>query len=274
MIMIYTLSTIAFDSLILLFCVLFNGIPGKWYRWHTVQLQLLLSVISLLFGTNGLILSKSNEKLLIDRNSLFATSLQSVLTILYLIVFIASVYRYIEFRKTKAELPNKYFMFCQGDYKIVNELNYTLGNLIFIPNIKAYAVYGTTTIIFSGRHPSEEIDAGFICKKIGDNVYECLSYIDLEKQTFVKRVIQRILNVLMIVTVLCAPILVAYTDYVFMLEKNVDNLYSLYEFVVLFLLGSLGCNLFGKTKGFGKALYCLFIIMIMISMYYLLIFFR
>ncbi len=272
MIMIYALSIVSFDIMVLLFCFLFNAFPGKWYRWHTVELQFFLSMVSLFTGICGWCLSKKNEAMLIEKNSLFTASFQSISMVIYLVVFVASVYRFFGFRKTGTKLPNKYFRIDKKDYKIVNELNYTLGNLIFIPNTTAYAIFGASTIIFSGAHPSKEIDAGFICKKIGNNVYECISYIDFEKQDFIKRALKGLVNTLVIVVFLCVPILVAYTDYVFILEHNVDDLYSLYEFVVLFLLGSLGHNLFANTKGLGKILYWFFFIMRLFSIFYLFIF--
>ncbi len=272
--LIYLLSCLAFDSLVFLFAIIFGAIPGKWYRWKTQQLQFVFAVISFVAGTISCVIAKISEEKLLEINTLYTFSFLSIFEILYTIVFLATLCRFITCIKTTAGLPNEYIYLQGSEYTISNKLEYTLGNLIYMPNVKAYAIAENYTILFSGARPEREIDAGFICKKIGNKTYECLSYIDLDKAYRIKRIINYGINCFVILVFLLVPVLVQYTDIIFITTGNVDAFYSLYEFVVLFLLGSLGCKLFTKVKGFGKVLYYLFLVMIIFSLYYLIIFFR
>lgn len=225
-------------------------------------------------GTLSCIVAKINEAYLHEINTVYTFSFLIIFEILYAIVFFASLTKFIACVKTNAVSPNEYIFLRGIEYQISNKLEYTLGNLIYMPNVKAYAIAKNHTIIFSGARPEKEIDAGFICKKIGDKTYDCLSYIDLDKRFSVKRIIGYVINCFVLIVFWSIPFLIQYTDSVFMATGNVDELYPLYEFVVLFLLGSLGCKLFTKVKGFGKILYYLFLIMIIFSLYYLIKFFR
>lgn len=272
--LIYLLSCLAFDSLVILFAVLFGAIPGKWYRWKTQQLQFVFASISFFAGMLSCIFAKINEEYLLEINTLYTFSFLIIFEVLYAIVFLATLFRLITCVKTNGGLPNEYIYLRGYEYQLSNKLEYTLGNLIYMPNVKAYAIAENYTIIFSGARPEKEIDAGFICKKIGNKTYECLSYIDLNKEFRIKRIINKGINYLVILVFILVPLIVQYTDIAFIDTGNVDEFYSLYEFVVLFLLGSLGCRLFAKIKGFGKILHYLFFVMIIFSIYYFIKFFR
>ena len=272
--LIYLLSCLAFDSLVFLFAVILGAIPGKWYRWKTQQLQFVFAIISFVAGTISCIIAKINEEYLLEINTLYTFSFLIIFEVLYTIVFVATLFRLITCIKTTAGLPNEYIYLQGSEYKILNRFEYTLGNLIYMPNVKAYAIAENYTILFSGARPEKEIDAGFICKKIGNKTYECLSYIDLDKEYRIKRIINYGINCFVILVFLLVPLLVQYTDIIFITTGNVDAFYPLYEFVVLFLLGSLGFKLFTKVKGFGKILYYLSLVMIIFSLYYLIKFFR
>lgn len=272
--LIYLSSFLAFDSLVILFSVLFGAIPGRWYRWKTEQLQFVFATISFLSGMLSCILAKNNEESLLEINTLYTFSFLLVFEALYTIVFLATLYKLITCVKTNGGLQNEYIYLRGSEYQLSNKLEYTIGNLIYMPNVKACAVAENYTIVFSGPRPKKEIDAGFICKKIGDKTYECLSYINLEKEHRIKRIINYGINCFIILVFLLVPLLVQYTDIVFMATGNVDEFYSLYRFVMLFLLGSLGSKLFANIKGFGKILYYLFWVMIINSIYYLIKFFR
>lgn len=265
----YLLSIVAFDSIVIIFAVLFGAIPGNWYKWRIEPIQVLFAVSAFLTGTICCIWTKINEEQLIAINSLYTFSFQLGFEVLYLIILLASLFRFGTYLKTKRELPNRYIKLNNSEYKITNKLEYTLGNLIYMPNVKAYAIARDMTIVFSGSRPKEEIDAGFICKKIGDGIYECLSYVDLRKSHTIKSIINTLINCLIIIVAFIVPVVIALMDATFINTGNVDSLYNVFEFLVLFLLGSIGSKLFANVNGFGKLLYFLFIAMTIISFYYL-----
>lgn len=272
--LIYLLSWLAFDSFVLMFAILFGAIPGKWYKWKTIQLQFAFATFSFITGTLSCIIAKSNEEYLQEISTLYNFSFLMIFEYFYIAAFFASLFRFITCIKTTAGLPNEYIYLHSSEYQISNKLEYTLGDLIYMPNVTAYAIAENSIIIFTGARPEKEIDAGFICKKIGDKVYECLSYIDLDKEHKIKKIINHVINCFIVTIFLLIPLLEQYTDIVHITTGNVDMLYSLYESVVLFLLGSLGCKFFSGVRGFGKVLYYLFIVMIIFSLYYLIKFFR
>ena len=189
--------------------------------------------------------------------------------VLYAIAFFGTLYRL----KTSRDLPNEYIRLQSSEYQLSNKLEYTLGNLIYMPHVEAYAIAENCIIIFSGARPEKEIDAEFICKKIDDRVYECLSYIDLNEEFSIKRIINNGINCLIVFVFMLVPLIVQYTDITVMATGLTHEFDSLFSFVVLFLLGTLFCKLFQNTKGFGKILYCLSFVMIILSIYYLIEFF-
>lgn len=268
--LIYLLSCLAFDSLVLAFAVGFGAIPGKWYKLKTKQIQFIFLTISFVVGIISCIIAKINEEYLLEINTLYTFDYLMIWQVLYTIAFVGALFGI----KKTAGLPTEYIYLQGSEYKISTSLEYTLSDLTYMPNVKTYAITENYTILFSGARPEKEIDACFICKQIGNKTYECFSYIDLDKEYRIKRIINYGFNCCVILVFLLVPLLIQYTDIIFITTRNVDAFYPLYEFVVLFLLGSLGFKLFTKVKGFGKILYYLSLVMIIFSLYYLIKFFR
>lgn len=274
MIYIYIQFIVAFDLLVALFFVVFNVFPGKWYRWHTVQLQFILSMLSFIIGLSGYILSIYNRNYIQEINSLFSDSFLSIFLAFYFMVFISSIYRYISINKNQNDLPYEYIELSKSQYKIVNELEYSLGNLAYMPNVNSYAVCEKMTIVFSSARPLREIDAGFVCRQIGDDVYECLSYIDKSKEKSFHKIINKTISFISNCLFLLMPVLLTYTDYIFSKGRDIENIYNLYVFSIMFTFGALGSKLFYNSKGLGKWLYWLCISSLILSNYYLFIYFR
>ncbi|HHT97311.1 MAG TPA: hypothetical protein GXZ90_05400 [Clostridiales bacterium] len=282
---IYIQFVVAFDLIVLMFLIIFNVLPGKWYKWHTIQLQLILSTASFVSGLSGYVLSIYHRNYIQEVNSLFYDSFLSIFSLFYFMVFILSIYRYITVNKAQKNLQHKYIELSKSEYKIFNELNYTLENkislenkhvlddLVYLPNVSSYAVYGEKLILFPGARPLQEIDAGFVCVQIKDNVYECISYIDKSKGKSFNKIVNKFITFMTSCLLLLAPVLLTYTDYVYIKGGSVENIYNLHFFNVMFISGSLGSKLFYKVKG-GKWLYWLCISSIILSNYYLVVYFK
>lgn len=267
--LIYLLSFLSFNSLVLIFAFLFGAIPGNWYKRKLPQLQFIFATISFLSGGLNCIIALINDAYLNEINTLYTFSFLIILEPLYAFAFFASIYKLVKRRQTNKVLPDEYIFLRGSEYQITNKLEYTLSNLIYMPNVQSYAIAKDYTIIFSGARPEKEIDAKFICKKIGDKAYDCLSYIDLDKRFSLKRIFNHIVNCFILIVSLSIPFLIHYTDSALMATGNVDELYPLYVFVILFLLGTLECKLFRGIKGFSKIFYYLALIMVIFSFGYL-----
>lgn len=270
---IYVLSILAFDSAVLVFAFLFNVIPGRWYVWRIEKIQLMLASFSLVTNIVGSVIAIIYDSYLLNIGSLYTYDFHTTVGGFYVILLFCSIYKYISFVKREKKEPRKYIELRDTDYKLTSELNFTLGNQIYMPNVQTYAVTKDEVILFSGARPEKEINAGFICNKLGDKVYECISYCPLEKKHTKKSVINRIHSFSIVFVFMLLPVVVAYLDICKRETGNVNNLYKLFESTVCFGLGSIGCKLFSGTKGFGKYLYILGMIMISSSFVGLLRFF-
>ncbi len=138
-----------------------------------------------------------------------------------------------------------------------------------MPIVKTYAIAENCIILFPGARPEKAIDAEFICKKIDDKVYECLSYIDLNEKFSIKRIIDNGINCLIVFVPMLIPPVIQYSDIAVMatgpFTPGDDPLSNLFRFVVLFVLGAVFCKLFKAVKGTGRIFYCLGFVMVIIS---------
>lgn len=265
--LIYLLSGLAFDSLVIMFAFLFGAIPGGWYKRKILQLQLFLSSFSFFTGALSCIFAKINEEYLLEINTLHKFSFLRTWQVLYAIAFFGTLYKL----KKIGGLSTECIRLKNTEYQISNKLEYTLGDsIIYMPNVKSCAIAKNCTILFSGARPEKEIDAEFICKKIDDKVYECLSYIDLNEKFSIKRIINSGINCLIVFVFMLIPLIVQYMDITAMTTGPTtpedDPLYNLFGSVVTFLLGALFCKLFKNIKEVvGKILYWLGVVMVILS---------
>lgn len=261
--LIYLLSHLAFDSIVIMFAIIFGAIPGKWYKKKIDQLQLVFATISFLSGTLSCILAKINEEFLLEINTLYTFSFLLLIEYFYIVTFLASIYKI----KTKNRIGNyQNIQLRSSEYQLSNELEYTIGDsMIYMPNVKTCAVTENYIIVFPGPRPEKEIDADFLCEKIGDKTYACQAYTILEKEHKIKRIINYGINCFIVLTFLSIPLLFQHMDTTFMTTGNTDEFDFLFRFVMLFLFGALSNKLFKNTKGFGKILYYLSIVMIILS---------
>lgn len=260
--LVYLLSGLAFDSLVIMFAFLFGAIPGGWYKRKLAQLQLFLSSFSFFTGALSCIFAKINEEYSLETNTLYTCSFLMILQVLYAIAFFGTLYKL----KTSEDFPNERICLKASEYQLSNDLEYDTSGSTYLAKVKAYAIAENCIIIFSGARPEKEIDADFICKKIDDKVYECLSYIDLNEEFSIKRIINSGINCLIVFVFMLIPLIVQYMDITFMATGSTipkdGPLSNLFSFTVTFLLGALFCKLFKNIKGFGRILYWLGVVMV------------
>lgn len=264
--LIYLLSLLAFDSLVIMFAFLFGAIPGGWYKRKLPQLQLFLSSFSFSAGALSCIFAKINEEYLLEINTLHKFYFLMILQFLYAIAFFGTLYKL----KTIGSLSTECIRLQASEYQLSSDLEYYTRGSTYMPIVKTYAIAENCIIIFPGARPEKEIDAEFICKKIDDKVYECLSYIDLNKEFSVKRIVDNGINCLIVFVFMLIPLVVQYMDITVMTTGPTtpedDPLYNLFGSVVTFLLGALFCKLFKNIKEVGgKIFYWLGVVMVILS---------
>lgn len=268
---IYVLSILAFDSAVLMFAFLFNVILVKWYIWRMEKIQLMLASFSLMTCIAGSVIAIIYDSYLLNVGSVYTFDFHMTGVIFYCILLFCSIYKYISCIKRKKKEPRKYIELRDTDYKLTSE--FTWGNHIHMATVRTYAVTKDAVILFPSVRPKKEINAGFICNKLGDKVYECVAYLPLEKKHTIKSVINRIHTFSVVFVCMLLPVIVAYMDLCKRETGEVNNIYILFGSFMCYVFGSLACKHFSGTKGFGKYLYVLGMIMISSSFVALLSFF-
>lgn len=263
--LIYLLSSLAFNSLVIMFAFICGAIPGGWYKRKILQLQLFLSSFSFFTGALSCIFAKINEEYLQGIHTLYTCSFLMILQVLYAIAFFATLYRL----KTSGDFLTECIRLQASEYQLSSDLEYDTSGSTYLANVKTYAIAENCIILFPGARPEKEIDAEFICKKIDDKVYECLSYIDLNEKFSIKRIIDNSINCLIVLVAMSIPLIVQYGDITVMATGPTapedDPLYNLFSFAVTFLLGALFCKLFKNIKGAGKIFYWLGVVIVVIT---------
>ena len=217
--LIHALVIAADESMIIMFGCLFNVFPGRWYRQHIINVQIFLASLTLTLGVSSGLLAVINDEMFKERTA-FTWDLQSPILFVYTLLFICSAIRFWEYKKRKEEV--QVLRIYKDDYKIARELDDGIGNGVETTNVSTVAILDTSIIIFPGAHPNEAVDADFICRKIGDNVYECLSYIALERHISLRSILNGAETALIMGWSFLLPVLLVYIDYADRMGRKVD----------------------------------------------------
>ena len=215
----YILIIVAWECLVIMYGCLFNVFPGRWYRWHIINVQIFLSSLTFTLGVSSRLLAVINDEIFKERTA-FTGDLQGPILFVNALLFSCSVIRFWEYKKRKEEV--QVLRIYKDDYKIVKELDDGIGNSVETTNVSTIAILDTSIIIFPGAHPDEAVDADFVCRKIGDNVYECLSYVALERHISLRSIINGAETALLMGWNFLLPVLLVYIDYADRMGKEVD----------------------------------------------------
>ena len=172
---------IAFGELLVLFVlVVFEVLPGNNYKKHIHQIQLVISMIGTAIVLIDILVMYFNPQLVWATNDLMDIEAFKYILFIHVIILVSSAYKYRSIIKNGNS--NVEFTLKKEEYTLSNEFDFSFGN-VSIPNIKRVAICNDFIIIFGGRAPTREVDAKYICRKIGEKQYECLSFETLDEKT-------------------------------------------------------------------------------------------
>ncbi|SDB39982.1 hypothetical protein SAMN02910298_01949 [Pseudobutyrivibrio sp. YE44] len=126
---------------------------------------------------------------------------------------------------------------------------------IYMPNVKRFAVCDNCIIVFSTVGPTSEVDAEFVCRKISDNQYECISFYEKSESKSLVSIISATMGYLIFFIAILEAMLITIIGHIFE-----DESFHLFTIKLcggsgIILLGLICIKLFSRTRGFIKFLF-------------------
>ena len=174
---IVTLTTIvAWEFILLYYAFVLHISPLKDYTKNIAKVQLAFSSGAVLLGiVCYLCIINGNY----DSEKFYGSNWDAELAIYFIIAYCfffgLALVRFVGEKKIKTG-KEEIFQLKAGDYKILKEFNLTMGDYMYMPNVKSYCEFEKGMILFTGQIPSGEVDCRFTCRMLKDGIYECLSY--------------------------------------------------------------------------------------------------
>lgn len=262
----YVSFFIASESFIMLLFIWFRAFSGKWYKENTMRIQFVVTLISSVLQGIGILMSRSDMSSFRARDGVLNLNIQYMLFGLHIVLLLVAVLAL--YQNTKQLNYNLYIKMKKEDYKLTGELDMRLRNPINVANIKMYAVSEDKIIAFCGPSPTTEINAEFICKKIEDQVYECIDFNELATKLTLKMVFHKILTFIILILSVCIPPMLIHSDLI-KVNGDITDFSDLYKFIFIFLYGVLGMKAFANIKGMGKFLFWFHVFLSIISLNFL-----
>ena len=175
MIIVIISMIIAWWLIVAFFAFATRIIPLKNYSENISKLQIVLSSCSVILGVFAFFYIKTNYSSGIFGESKWDEEGVALMLFLFSLCLIASLLRFFFDGKVKNNKIET-FELKAGEYRIVKEFDLTLGDYIYMPNVKSYCEFSGGKIVFTGNMPNREADGEFTCRMIKDGIYECLSY--------------------------------------------------------------------------------------------------
>lgn len=253
LLIIYCLYILGCELIILLFGFVFSVYPGKKYRLKIPKIQLEMSILAIIPFILICILSYIYPDQI--NNSYFRFEISKAQLVVPSLIVFCSIYKYKSMNLQECIISLK-----STDYQLHNEFNMNLDNVPYMPNVKSFANYSDGVIVFSANRPVEPIDADFICKEIGPNIYDCSSYIKHKKEKMnFKRLIRKINTIGVFCAMIVAPFLIVFSDYLntygldltyysSIKEAYVPITYSAAVFEAVYMYGVFSKKLFCNNK--------------------------
>lgn len=166
---------IAWEMIVAMFAYIFRVIPLKNYSKNIAKVQIVLSSIAVILGLFVHFYVITNYDSGIFYGSKWDETGAADMLFLFGLCLVTSLLRFFFEWKAKNNKVET-FNLKAGDYRIVKEFDLTMGEYLYMPNVKSYCEFSGGKIVFTGNMPNHEADGEFTCRMVKDGIYECLSY--------------------------------------------------------------------------------------------------
>ena len=245
MFLVTIMTIIACELVVLMFAFAMHVIPLKEYVKKISKIQLFLSIVATLLGVFVYFYLKTNYSSGIFSKSKWNTELAGLFVFGYCLCLVCSFFRF--FSEKKDKYNEETFRLMADEYKIVKEFNFTMGDYIYMPNVKAYCEFGKGIMIFTGRMPEHEVDGVFKCRMVKDGIYECLSY-EVLTNDYKKIIVSQIsISALFILLVIDVALFIMWISQ--MPGFNMVFIARLVKSLSFSLFGAAAFNLYKGAKG-------------------------
>ena len=245
MLIVTILTIIACELVVLMFAFILHVIPLKNYTEKMSKIQLSLSIVATLLGVFVYFYLKTNYSSGVFDKSKWDTELAKLFIFGYCWCLVASSLRF--FYEKKAEYTEETFRLMADEYKIVKEFNLTMGDYMYMPNVKAYCEFGKGIMVFTGRMPEHEVDGVFKCRMLKDGIYECLSY-EVATNDYKKISLSNIIiSVLFVLLAIDVALLIIWISQI--PGFNMGGIAHFVKSLSFFLFGAALFNLYKGAKG-------------------------
>ena len=258
---------IAWELIVVMYAYILRVIPLKNYSRTITRVQIILSSCSVMLGVFAFFYVKINYNSGIFYGSKWDETGLAIMLFLLFLCFLMSILRFF-FNRNASQNSEKTFILKAGDYRIVKDFDLTMGDYLYMPNVKAYCEFDGGKIVFSGSVPAQDFDCNFTCRMVEDGIYECLLYEILNKDIRVRTAqIMRIgFFILIAVDFALAMIWISQAP-----GLNIDLIGRLTSLLWWSLFGIGGLKLFKGAKGIGaivmKVTACLMIFVGILSFF-------
>ena len=242
--MIELLVCVSFEVLLFMFLLIFKIIPIKkyWKKEHIIQLRINSCSFLLILGV--FIVGNINPTIYEMNNSILDNNIVFYIVFLVGIFEVGSIFKFIDRNKCITETIELH----KGDYRIENDFNFQIEALM-MPKVENYIRFGEKTIIFTAGVPNTDCDMELNCKKLFDDVYECISY-TIYDYTKTGIELKKILAYLL--SFLTFFLIIVLSGVLHDFEDNDLNILmsSLFRILGFLVIGLSSINLFFSVKGF------------------------
>ncbi len=266
---IYISNIISFEAFVLAFAFIFQSLPGNWYKDKIAFIQLILMSTAFFTGLYTFVISGLLADEISSLNSAYHQDGMGIFLFLYSLFFFLSIYRYYVYKKGIKDIVSVEIQVTADEYTVMKEVDLMLGETMYFPNVKAYAQYQDSVIMFSGTVPDNGRALKLYCYQLEDKLYACYAFEELDKKFSLRKAFSAFVTLCVFLSAMYLPFLFVQADIVDINGGNPADYGDLFGAIVLLILGVTVSRILKGAKGIlAKIIYIVCILAILSSLFY------